>query len=216
MSQDYRNCLLKSTQYLSENPLFFDIGCNINPIVEYNNEAWVENWNDDFTSLAFEYFPSAKCIGIEPLHYQSYEERWKDDDRVKLLKICLSDKDDKEILYYPGDRHVLTSFYLQEHFKGNGENINQIEIECSTLDTICEKENIPFIDYLKIDTEGAEFKILKGSEKLIQNKKIKFIQFEYGLSDKIIPEVTQICNFLKFYGYIEVLTSNREKLWTRL
>lgn len=216
MSQDYRNCLLKSIPYLPDNPLFFDVGCNINPIVEYDNQVWVENWNDDFTFLVFEYFPNAKCIGFEPLHYQSYEERWKDDNRVQLFKLGLSDKNIKETLYYPGDRHVLASLYLQEEFKTSNENINQVEIECKTLDTICEEENITFIDYLKIDTEGAEFKILKGSENLILNKRIKFIQFEYDLPDNTIPEVGQICNFLKFYGYNEILTSNREKLWARL
>lgn len=216
MSQDYRNCLLKSLEYLSDNPLFFDIGCNINPIVEYDNDPWVENWNDDFTFLVLDYFPTAKCIGVEPIHYQTYEERWKNDERVKLLKLGLSDKNNIETLYYPGERHVLTSFFLQENFKSSGENVNEISIECKTLDTICEEENICFIDYLKLDTEGAEFKILKGSENLIQNKKIKFIQFEYDVPDIVIPEVTQIYNFLKFYGYEEVLTSNREQLWARL
>jgi FkbM family methyltransferase len=216
MSQDYRNCLLKSLSYLSSNPLFFDIGCNINPISEYDNQVWVENWNDDFTFLVFEYLSNSRCVGVEPLHWQTYEQRWLNDKRVQLLKIALSDKNCYETLYYPGNRHVLTSFYLQENFNDHQEEINYIQLQCKTLDSICEDMDLPFIDYLKIDTEGAEFKIIKGAEKLIQNKKINFIQFEYDLPDESIPNVSQICNFLKFYGYEEILTSNREKLWSRL
>ena len=69
------------------------------------------------------------------------------------------------------------------------------------------------IDYLKIDTEGAEYKILSGSTTLLEDKKISFIQFEYGLSDNTIPSVELICNLLSEYDYKEVLTSGREKLW---
>ncbi len=214
MSQDYENCLLKSSPYLSNNPLFFDIGCNINPIVEYDNEEWVENWNDDFTFLVMKHFPNAKCIGVEPLHYETYEKRWNSDNRVQLLKIGLSDKNCVETLYYPGSRHVLTSFYLQQDFKT--ETINQVQIECKTLDDLCAELNVSDIDYLKIDTEGAEFKILKGSEKMIQNRSINLIQFEVGLPDESIPNPEKIYNFLNFYGYKRLIKSNREELWSRL
>lgn len=215
MSLDYRNCLLSICESINDNSLFVDVGCNINPIVE-SKKPVVENWNDDFTSIVLEYFPRVRCVGIEPLHYQSYEEKWKDDERVTLFKIALSDNEGVEKLYYPGSRHVLTSFYLQNNFNNTEEDINSIDIECRTLDNICREYDISFIDYLKLDVEGAEFKILKGSEKLIQDKKIKYIQFEIGLYDDDMPKYNDICNFLKFYGYNEILSSNREKLWGRV
>jgi FkbM family methyltransferase len=216
MSQDYKNCLLKSLSHLSENPIFFDVGCNINPIVECNNAEWIENWNDDFTEIVLQNVPSAKCYGVEPIHYQTYEKKWSSDPRVQLFVIGLSDKNSTETFYYPGDRHVLTSFYQLDEFNKHGETINKVDIECRTIDSLCTEHNINLIDYLKIDTEGAEFKILKGSENMIQNSRIKFIQFEYGLVDDEIADVNTISNFLKFYGYNEVLTSGREKLWERI
>jgi hypothetical protein len=36
------------------------------------------------------------------------------------------------------------------------------------------------IYFLKIDVEGAEMDVLAGANQLIKNKKIKFLQFEYG------------------------------------
>ena len=212
MSFDYKQCIEIASKYLPENPLVIDVGCNINPIIEMGNAEWIENWNDDFTFLFLEKFPQSKCIAIEPLHWDTFETRWKDDERVNLLKIALSDKNGTEFIFFPGQRHVLTSFYIREDFKG--EPLNLKEIECKKLDTLFEEEKLNIIDYLKLDTEGAEYKILLGSEELLKNKKISFVQFEYGLTDSNIPSVDLIVDLLSGYGYKEVLTTGREKLWT--
>lgn len=211
MSLDYRNCIDAAFSYLPKNSVVIDVGCNIDPIVELNYAEWIENWNDDFTFIILEKLPDAKCIGVEPLHWDTYMKRWEHDTRVELLKIGLSDNDGMEKIFFPGIHHVITSFYMQENF--NQYNIKVKEIECKKLDTLFFELNLEHIDYLKIDTEGAEYKILCGSQDLLKNNKISFIQFEYGLIDKTIPPVELICNLLNLYGYKEVLTSGREKLW---
>ena len=116
MSTHYRNCIQLASQYLSKNSVMIDVGCNINPIVEMGYAECIEGWNDDFTLLFLEYFPESKCIGIEPLHWQTYENRWINDSRVELLKIGLSDKDTIESIFFPGERHVLSSFYFRKKF----------------------------------------------------------------------------------------------------
>jgi FkbM family methyltransferase len=212
MSFDYRQCIESALNHLPDNPVAIDVGCNIDPIVEMGNVEWIENWNDDFTFLFFERFPEAKCIAIEPLHWNKFEERWGNDPRVDLLKIALSDKDGSEFLFFPGQRHVLSSFYIREDFKGDPLNLK--EIECKKLDTLFQEQYFDKIDYLKIDTEGAEYKILLGARNLLEQKKITFVQFEYGLTDGGIPSVDLIMNLLTQCGYHEVITSGREKLWT--
>lgn len=49
-----------------------------------------------------------------------------------------------------------------------------------TIDNYCQLNHITHIDYLKIDTEGAELDVLKGAHTYLQQRKIKVIQFEYG------------------------------------
>lgn len=39
---------------------------------------------------------------------------------------------------------------------------------------------IPRIDFLKIDVEGNELEVLKGSEKMLLDNSIHIIQLEYG------------------------------------
>lgn len=55
-----------------------------------------------------------------------------------------------------------------------------IEVNVSTLDNYCSVAGIQGIDLLKIDTEGADFEILKGAKHLLDKGNIKVIQFEYG------------------------------------
>lgn len=56
---------------------------------------------------------------------------------------------------------------------------------CETIkgDDFCKREEIEIIDFLKIDVEGAERKVLKGFENKIREGKIKIIQFEYGYAN---------------------------------
>ena len=49
-----------------------------------------------------------------------------------------------------------------------------------TLDDFLSRENLSFVDYLKIDVEGHEFEVLKGARKALSHGRIKRIQFEYG------------------------------------
>jgi len=211
MSLDYRKCI-ETVPYLPPNPIVFDVGCNINKIVEEDNAVWIENWNDDFTLLFLDRFKDAKCYAIEPLHWQEFENRWGDDERVELIKLALSDKNGQEFIFYPGDRHVLSSFYMQDDFLG--EPLHTEKVECKTLDTLCKELSLDHIDYLKIDAEGAELKIIQGSKNLLTRHNIKYVQFEYGLPDKNIPPAHEVSRSLKYYGYEEVLTSGREQLWT--
>lgn len=57
-------------------------------------------------------------------------------------------------------------------------------LEAITLDSFCQENNIQFIDYLKIDVEGAESDVLLGATDLLRNQSIRFIQFE--ISQKML------------------------------
>ena len=56
----------------------------------------------------------------------------------------------------------------------------QIEVECTTLDKYCLAHRVRHIQFLKIDTEGAEFEVIRGCAKLLSHARIDVIQFEYG------------------------------------
>lgn len=50
----------------------------------------------------------------------------------------------------------------------------------TTGDEYCKINNIDHIDLLKIDTEGNEWPVIQGFDRMISEQKIDVIQFEYG------------------------------------
>jgi hypothetical protein len=50
----------------------------------------------------------------------------------------------------------------------------------TTIDNYCLNNDIEKIYFLKLDVEGHELKVLQGASKMIFDKKIDFIQFEFG------------------------------------
>lgn len=59
-------------------------------------------------------------------------------------------------------------------------DVKSVEVNLWTLDEFASAHKIEKISLLKIDTEGNEFNILEGAQKLIENNNIEIIQFEFG------------------------------------
>ena len=114
----------------------------------------------------------------------------------------ISDVDDVETdfnLYYGWDAGHLVgnkgmsslleannSSWVSECYKGT------IKLNCITVDTFLERNNLENdFDLLNIDTQGAELKVLSGSDKLL--KKIKYINCEVTFYNSIYK------NNSKFY-----------------
>jgi FkbM family methyltransferase len=78
-----------------------------------------------------------------------------------------------------------TSSFYELNKKNKRSNLfekKKIEkVKIVKLDDYIKKNKIKYIDILKIDTQGYELKILKGTEKSL--KTIKFIEIEYILDD---------------------------------
>lgn len=53
----------------------------------------------------------------------------------------------------------------------------KITVECKRLDSFCEENNIEHIDFIWMDTQGAEREVLSGAEKMLPN--IDYIYTEY-------------------------------------
>ena len=47
-----------------------------------------------------------------------------------------------------------------------------------TIDKFLEINKIKFVDIMKVDIEGSEYKFLKGAKKTLANNKVKIIMFE--------------------------------------
>jgi len=80
----------------------------------------------------------------------------------------------KETYYYP----KYQSFYDRIISCRVSDNSNKVLLHIKKANEYIIENNIKDIDFLKIDTEGYEFNVLKGFDSFLEN--IKIIQFEYG------------------------------------
>lgn len=97
---------------------------------------------------------------------------------IHLHNFGLSDKACEIELFQDAELSGMTSVYKRrmDHF---GKEFNRSELaRFSTLDAFCTENNIRQIDFLKLDVEGHELKVLEGGAETLKN--VKYIQFEFG------------------------------------
>ena len=75
-------------------------------------------------------------------------------------------------------------------------------VELDTLDNFCKLNDIERIDFLKIDVEGHELRVLEGATELLASKKVDIIQFEFTQLNAVIK--------LFFYDFYSMLSPDFE------
>ena len=85
--------------------------------------------------------------------------------------------------------------------------IQNSEIHMDRLENILKDLKIENIDILKIDTEGYDFKVIKGLGDSI--KIVKYIYFEHHFHDMLIKNynLSEVNNYLKSHNFIKVFKS---------
>ena len=82
----------------------------------------------------------------------------------------------------------------------------EFEVKILKLDEYFKANQLKFIDLLKIDTQGYEDKVLNGSNEILKNNKIKFIQVEFIMGN-------QYENRLNIIDYENHLIKNNFRLY---
>jgi len=79
-----------------------------------------------------------------------------------------------------------------------------ITVQTNTIDNFCKENNIDFIDFLKIDTQGNELAVLKGAAKMLDNKKIGVIKAEANFATMYKKQsyFKDVDAYLKSKGYL--------------
>ena len=98
--------------------------------------------------------------------------------------------------YYP----TYQSFYDRIQSCGNSDEKNKIILKVRRAEDYIHEHNITEIDFLKIDTEGYEFKVLKGFGNSLSI--VKMIQFEYGgtfMDNK--TRLSEVIHYLENFGF---------------
>jgi len=178
------NLLLTFIKSKIDDKIFFDIGCNIGEFGEF----LIKNKYD------------GKMFLFDPL------DSIRNND-VKKYGIFT-----KKLFW---DKEEKLNFFIDQNNMASGTNsifdMNKIGylpksksiiLMTSTVDNYVYKNNIKKVDYVKIDAEGAEYRILLGMKKTLTNKMIKYIHLEFGhaaMADK--RYIKDYYDYLVQFGY---------------
>jgi FkbM family methyltransferase len=128
-------------------------------------------------------------------------EKYLEKLNFKYFFGILSDAN-KEVNFY--SRVSTGDSYLVEQTNLYKENIKSVVKKTITLDEIVKKKNLPLPDFLKIDTQGSELDILKGSQKSISKCSLIYLEcpiIEYNLGAPNLNDYIKYLNSINFVPY---------------
>lgn len=113
----------------------------------------------------------------------------------------------EEKYYYPNYQ----SFYNRTVSCSTNDDKNKIKLQIKKGIDYMKNNDISRVDFLKIDTEGYEFEVIKGFEEYIEN--IHIIQFEYGgtFMDNNV-KLNDVITYLKKYNFTNFCYLSQNKL----
>ncbi len=152
-------------------------------------------------------FPVCNVFAFEP-HQETFEQLERNiiNNRFQPVHLALSDTGGMQAFYAYDGAGLINSLTNNARFAVRGElKAKQLTVEVKTVDQFCVDNNIKKIDILKVDTEGCDFRVLKGSEKMLSNNSVSFIYFEFndfmpkaGTDGGSLNEVTE---YLSRFGF---------------
>lgn len=193
-----------------DNFIFFDVGANsgqsISRFLKYNYNIYIHSFE-----------PTLELYNIVK---KKYSEQIKN-KKIFINNFGLGDAK-KELDFFSYKYNQINSFLPIEKnskfeisrmiaSKNKGSDFQKItKAKIDTLDEYCKNNKIDKIDLLKIDTQGFEPEVLKGSHNMLSEQKIKILEVELilGFAYKKNLDFFDIEKYLSPYGYKLISISN--------
>jgi FkbM family methyltransferase len=173
---------------VSREKYIFDVGANKG------------EWTELAIHSAEELQTEQKYYLFEPgrIAFDMLAKKFNGDQRVVLANIGLGDQDGELTFFEESNAGEQSSFVITK----NHQHFTSHTLPIRTIDTYCEQNEIPQIDFLKVDCEGFDFKVLLGAKEFLKKGLIRYIQFEYGESWSIVGStLSSAISYLESFGY---------------
>ncbi len=160
---------IRSTLVQLKQPIvLFDVGANQG---FYALELSKVFKGTDFKLYAFE--PSKEI-------YHVMQKAVAEEKHIIPFNTGFGEQDETKTLYKRSALSGLSSLYQRrlDHF-GIHMSIQE-QIRIGRIDDFCKEHSINRIHFLKLDIEGHELSCLLGASNMLKDRKIDFIQFEFG------------------------------------
>lgn len=132
-------------------------------------------------------FPDAVIYACEPIPqlYQGLLRAFSGDQNIKVVNTALSDYNGYTSFYtaIKGNEGFGSSSMLKAHpnYTVYLDSEEKITVACTTIPDLMDAHNIPNIDFLWLDIEMMEYRVLKAAKSVLH--KIKYIYTELSYSN---------------------------------
>lgn len=177
---------------------FVDVGANVG---DWLGGIVTEKRTSGFRAVAYE--PSLSA-------FQKLSQRFDRDDRITLRNCAVGDA--------PGE----FEFY-EEHGAGKGSSLVSAfvrmpgfkrAVQVVRLDDEMDALALERVDFLKIDAEGYDMRVMAGAQGLFRGGRIGAVQFEYNRGWQLAGDTLYAAmEFLRRFGY-EIFVLKRDGLYS--
>ena len=185
-------------------------------MVVYDIGSSVLHWSNHVTAIwknsriyAFDAMTEMK------LFYDTYNETKNAELQFEYNVGVLCDEDYKRVAFYQNDDFSGGNSYYKEVGHPNSHNIfteNHVKHKMGMkLETVVKNRRFPLPDLIKIDVQGAELDILKGSMSIINCAKFLIVELQHTEYNRGAPLCNQTRDFLIENGwkvYAEKFSNN--------
>jgi FkbM family methyltransferase len=195
VGRDYENCKRLFHQIIEKDSVVLDIGanmgqyaCRLSDYIKTGKIYSFEPFYPNYTSLC-SMKKTLRLKNVEPLHIAV-------SDKKGALKLMIPIINDNLIV---GTQAVLEQFRHSDY-----KNVKYCEetVAVETIDNFVAEKKLSKIDFIKIDTEGAEIAVLNGGLETIK-KHLPVLSIE------ISPSSSEL-NFLYAMGYESFFMSDKK------
>ena len=140
--------------------VLFDVGAN----------------HGDVTAGFLSTFADPRIIAFEPSPgpFANLQALYREHPNVRLENMALADREG------PAAFHVTRDYSVNDSLLNPvwDAHVRDIEVAVQTVDGYCEREGIPAIDLLKIDTQGCDLNVLRGARRMLEERLISLYLVE--------------------------------------
>jgi FkbM family methyltransferase len=141
--------------------------------------ANIGDWSERFLRVA----PGGRVLSFEPVSdtFQALRGRFASEPRAECVNAAVSDREGTCDVRVSGERWGSNSIY-----EVPGETCTRVEtVRTIAGDALMAGRGLARVDFVKIDVEGHELRVLRGFRQAIAGQRIRFLQWEYN--DTWIP-----------------------------
>lgn len=148
-------------------------------------------------------FKNAIIYSLEPdpVAFQVLKARQGKNPRVRIFPIAASDREG--ILSFVQRQASCTSSLLDSAKVDEADDAKSIQVKATTIDHFCAEQSLRHVDFLKIDTEGADLQVLRGAAGMLESGSIDVVMAEALFMPTYQGQAMfdEIAAFLRHHGF---------------